>query len=117
MKRAKVARSSEALSPSRPALSPEARDGQLISLAYDLVEQRLRDGTATSQETVHFLRMGSMKERLERERLENENILLKAKAEAIESQARVEELYANAIRAMQVYNGTVSEEDEDERDY
>lgn len=115
MKRAKVAESSKTLPKMRPALSPEAREGQLIALATDLVEQRLRDGTATSQEVVHFLRLGSMRERLERERLKNENILLKAKTEAIESQAKVEELYANAIKAMQRYSGnadSAAEEDE-----
>lgn len=115
MKRAKVAGSSDIPPKLRPALTPEAREGQLIALATDLVEQRLRDGTATSQEVVHFLRLGSMRERLERERLENENILLRAKTEALESQARVEELYANAIKAMQRYSGHgVSEDDDDE---
>jgi hypothetical protein len=49
----------------RPALNPEARENQLISLAIDLVEQRLLDGTASSQETTHFLKLGSMKARLE----------------------------------------------------
>lgn len=117
MKRVKVAGSSTSLPKMRPALTPEAREGQLIALATDLVEQRLRDGTATSQEVVHILRLGSMRERLERERLENENILLRAKAEALESQARVEELYANAIKAMQLYSGNGDESEDDETDY
>ena len=116
MRRAKVAESSRPLPKTRPALTPEAREGQLIALATDLVEQRLRDGTATSQEVVHFLRLGSMRERLERERLENENILLRAKTEALESQAKVEELYANAIKAMQRYSGS-GDEDDDDTDY
>lgn len=78
----------------------------------------MRDGTATSQEVVHFLKLGSMRERLERERLENENVLLRAKTEALESQAKVEELYANAIKAMQRYSGNYDDEDEeDESDY
>lgn len=117
MKRAKVAGSSASLPKMRPALTPEAREGQLIALATDLVEQRLRDGTATSQEVVHFLRLGSMRERLERERLENENILVRAKAEAIKSQEKAEELYINAIRAFQRYSGSSNEEDDDESDY
>lgn len=59
-----------------------------------------------------------MRERLERERLENENVLLRAKTEALESQAKVEELYANAIKAMQRYSGNYDDEDEeDESDY
>lgn len=119
MRRAKVAESSEDLPKMRPALTPEAREGQLISLATDLVEKRLRNGTATSQEVVHFLRLGSMRERLERERLENENILLRAKTEALESQAKIEELYANAIKAMQRYSPSRDDDDEgeDEIDY
>ena len=55
-----------------------------------------------------------MRERLERERLENENILLRAKTEALESQAKVEELYANAIKAMQRYSGNAPDEEDDE---
>lgn len=119
MKRVKAAGSSTPLPKMRPALTPEAREGQLIALATDLVEQRLRDGTATSQEVVHFLRLGSMREKLERERLENENILLRAKTEALESQAKVEELYANAIKAMQRYGGNYNddEDEDDESDY
>ena len=100
----------------RPALTPEAREGQLIALATDLAEQRLRNGTATSQEVVHFLRLGSMRERLERERLENENILLRAKTEAIEAQAKSEELYLNAIKAMKRYSGSNELEDEADDD-
>lgn len=119
MKRVKATGSSAPLPKMRPALTPEAREGQLIALATDLVEQRLRDGSATSQEVVHFLRLGSMRERLERERLESENILLRAKTEALESQAKVEELYANAIKAMQRYSGNYNddEDEDDESDY
>ena len=89
----------------RPALSPEARENQLIALAVDLVEQRLIDGTASSQETTHFLKLGSMKNQLEMEKLREENKLLKAKTESIQSAKRVEELYAEAINAMRRYSG------------
>ena len=89
----------------RPALTPEARENQLIALAVDLVEQRLLDGTASSQETTHFLKLGSMKNRLEMEKLKEENKLLQAKTESIQSAKRVEELYAEAINAMRTYNG------------
>lgn len=98
----------------RPALTPEARENQLISLAVDLVEQRLIDGTASSQETTHFLKLGSMKNRLEMEKLEEENRLLKAKTESIQSQKRVEELYAEALNAMRSYAGQVGDSDDDE---
>lgn len=89
----------------RPALTPEARENQLISLAVDLVEQRLIDGTASSQETTHFLKLGSSKNRLELEKLEEENKLLRAKTESLQSQKRVEELYAEALNAMKNYAG------------
>ena len=86
-------------------LTPEARENQLIALAYDLVEQRLRDGTATSQETTHFLKMGSTKERLEKQILEEEKKLKQAKTEAIERDKRIEALYAEAIAAVKRYRG------------
>lgn len=89
----------------RPALTPEAREQQLIALAVDLVEQRLLDGTASSQETTHFLKLGSTRAMLERERMIKENALIAAKTEALESQKRIEELYADAITAMKRYAG------------
>ena len=98
----------------RPALTPEARENQLISLAVDLVEQRLIDGTACSQETTHFLKLGSIKNRLEMEKLEEENRLLKAKTESIQSQKRVEELYAEALNAMRSYAGQAGDNDDNE---
>jgi len=90
---------------SPPVLTPEARENQLISLAMDLVEQRLRNGTASSQETVHFLKLGSSKEKLEQQILAEQKKLVVAKTSAIESQERIDELYANAIKAMRTYSG------------
>lgn len=89
----------------RPALTPEARENQLISYAVDLVEQRLLNGTASSQETTHFLKLGSMKNRLEMKKLEEENKLLQAKTEALQSAKRQEELFKEAIEAMKRYSG------------
>ena len=94
----------------RPARTPEERNNQLIALAYDLVEQRLLDGSATAQETTHFLKLGSSKNRLEEEKLKKENALLKAKTEAIESNKRIEELYSKAIEAMRRYNGDFNQD-------
>ena len=96
----------------RPALTPEARENQLISLATDLVEQRLLDGTASSQETTHFLKLGSTKNRLELAKLEEENKLLRAKTEALQSQKRVEELYTNALNSMRRYSGQGGSDEE-----
>ena len=96
----------------RPALTPEARENQMIALAVDLVEQRLLDGTASSQETTHFLKLGSMKNRLEMEKLQEENRLQKARAEAFQAAKRVEGLYTEAIKAMRSYSGKGSDDDE-----
>lgn len=98
----------------RPALTPEADENQMIYLAMELVKQRLIDGTASSQETTHFLKLASSKARLERERLELENELTKAKTKSIQQSDRIEELYLNAIEAMKRYGG---HGDSDERDY
>lgn len=89
----------------RPALTPEAREQQLVALAVDLVQQQLLDGTASSQVITHYLKLGSTREKLERERLEEENKLLRAKVEAIKSAERQEELYAQALKAMSRYSG------------
>ena len=89
----------------RPALTPEARENQLISLAIDLVEQRLLDGTASSQETTHFLKLASRKAKLEAERQELENELIRAKTQALRDQADIKTLYADAIAAMRRYSG------------
>lgn len=89
----------------RPAMTPDARENQLISMAVDLAEKQLEEGTASSQVITHFLKLGSSKERLEREKLEEENKLLRAKTESLQSQKRVEELYAEALAAMRRYNG------------
>ena len=83
----------------------KARENQLISLAVDLAQKRLLDGTASSQVVTHFLKLGSTKERLEKEMMVEKKKLLKAKTEAIEAQRRVEELYAEALNAMKIYSG------------
>lgn len=86
-------------------MTPEARENQLVSLAMDLVEQRLLDGTASSQETTSILKMGTAKARLELEKLQVENELNRARKEAIESQKKIDALYEEAINAMREYAG------------
>lgn len=94
----------------KPAITPEARENQLISLAIDLAEKQLMEGTASSQVITHYLKLGSIKDQLECEKLKKENALLEAKAEAIRSAKRVEELYQNALDAMRSYSGGGSDE-------
>lgn len=97
----------------RPALTPEARENQLIALAVDLAEKQLQEGTASSQVITHYLKLGSTKERIEKEILEKQKELISAKTEALHSQKRIEELYADAITAMRTYNGQNRGDDDD----
>ena len=97
----------------RPAITPEARENQLIALAVDLAEQQLRDGTASSQVITEFLKRGSTKSQIEKELLEKQKELAAAKAEALKSAARIEELYEKAMKAMKRYGGQYDDEDED----
>lgn len=104
----------------RPATTPEARENQLISLAVDLAERQLLEGTASSQVITHYLKLGSSKEKIEREILEKQKMLIEAKTENLQSSKRIEELYAEAISAMKSYSGQAptpnDRDDEDEYD-
>ena len=101
------------LLPSRPpATTPEGREQQLIALAMEATEKRIRNGTASAQELVHFLKAGSPTAKLERQILEKQRDLVVAKTSAIESQKRVEELYSNALSAMRAYSGDSEKEDD-----
>ena len=95
----------------RPAMTPEAREQQMIALAVDLAEKQLQEGTASSQVITHYLKMGSMKERLERERVEEEKKLLRAKTKAYENAEEVKILYADAIKAIRDYSGNGDPDD------
>lgn len=77
----------------------------MVSLAHDLAEKQIREGSASSQVITHFLKLGSTRERLEQQRLEHENELTQVKIEAVRSQQRVEELYLEALKAMRTYAG------------
>lgn len=89
-----------------PARTPEALENEMIDDAMRLASKQLKDGSASSQVIVHFLKLGTTKANLEREKIALENELLKAKTEAINSNARIEELYNNAIEAMRNYTGS-----------
>lgn len=95
-----------------PALTQEARENEMISLAIDLAEKQLAEGTASSSVIVHYLKLGTTKEKLEKEKLRQENELLKAKTEALQSAKRVEELYSDALKAMRMYSGGRLDKDE-----
>ena len=95
----------------RPPLTPEANENQMISLAMDLVKQRLIDGTASSQETTHFLKLATAKAKLENKLLEAQTEMAIAKKKAYDSHERIEALYAEAIEAMRKYSGQGDSDD------
>lgn len=95
----------------RPALSPEARENQMIALAVDLAEQQLIDGTASAQVITHFLKLGTTKTELEKEKIRKETELLGAKIQMTDSIEEQKKLAEDAIKAMRNYSGT-GEDDE-----
>lgn len=94
-----------------PATSPQARENQLIGLAYNLVEQRLLDGTASAQETTHLLKMGSIRNQVELEKVRKESMLLDARVENLESSAHSDLEYSEVLKALKIYQGRGSEDD------
>lgn len=118
MARVKETQISEPVQRMKPAMTEEARENQLVALAVDLAEKQLLEGTASSQVITHYLKIGSTKERLERQIREKEKELIEAKTENLRSAQRIEELYANAIKAIGIYNGKGGgDDDEDDEDY
>lgn len=97
---------------SPPARTPEARENQMIAKAMALAEQKLNDGTASSQIIVEYIRRGSAKERLENEMRTEQVKLIRAKTQAIESEAKSEERYNQAIEAMKMYGGYMGGSDD-----
>ena len=112
MARVKESGSSESVKPMRPALTPEARENQMISYAVDLAEKQLREGTASSQVITHFLKLATVKEQLEREKIRQEIELQKAKTKALASDEEIKSMYADAIKAMQRYSGNGDADEE-----
>lgn len=109
--------SSEPVKRTRRALDPEARENQMISLAENLAEKQLMDGTASSQVITHYLKLGTAKYKLELERTKQENALLQAKTEMTQSYKNVEKLYSEAMDAFRSYSGQGPAEDFGDDDY
>lgn len=112
MAKVKVIKPNDTQKPLRPGMTLESRENQLIALAVDEAERQLREGTASSQVITHFLKLGSTMQRLERERLEEENKLLRAKTKALEDAGELKALYADALKAMRTYSGHGGSDDE-----
>lgn len=112
MKKSRTTSSSDSPTmPKRPALSPDSREGQLISYAVDLAEKQLLEGTASSQVITYYLKLGSSKERLEKEILEKQKELMDAKTQNLKSAERIEKLYKDALDAMRSYSGNGDSDD------
>lgn len=102
----------------RPALTPAAREEQMIAMAYDTAERQLREGTASSQVITHFLKLASSRERIEKEILEKQKDLIEAKTKAYQANELAEKRFEEAMRAFSRYQGNFSGsevvEDEDD---
>ena len=88
-----------------PATTPEGRENQMISHAFDLAEKQMLEGTASSSVIVHYLKLATQRETLEREKLQRENELLQARVESLRQGEDIKALYENAIRSMRAYSG------------
>lgn len=104
--------SSSTVRRTRKALTPEARENQLIAKAMNLAEKQIDEGTASSQIICHFLKAATSRAELEKEKIRHENELLRAKTESLQSAKNSEELLSKAIKAMGIYKGQ-GDEDED----
>ena len=96
-----------------PSLDPEGRENEMISLAVDLAEKQLREGTASSAIIAHYLKLGSTKEKKEKDKLQKEIELLDAKADSLKSAKRSEESFAKALEAFKSYGGQTNEKFDD----
>lgn len=99
---------------SAPAMTPEAKEQEMIALATQVAEEQLRNRTASSQVICHYLKLGTTNAELEREKIRNENLLLEAKRSNLISQEESEKKYTAVLNAMKAYSGLVELPDEDE---
>lgn len=109
MSKGRVVKSTDAIEMCRPALSPDARENQMIDLAITAAEEQLRNGTASSQVITHYLKLGTSLAKLEKQKLENEILLLEAKTKKVESEQNSEAMFAEAISAFTRYQGGKNE--------
>ena len=103
-----------ATKPKLPAPNPEIAEQRCIDASFSLALRQLEDGSASPSVITHFLKMGTEKTRLEREKLEKETALLKTREHAIRSAEQTEKIYSDAVQAMKIYTGQINEDDEDD---
>lgn len=92
-----------------PALSEEARESRMISLAMNLAEKQLEEGTASSQVITHYLKLATTRERIEKEILERQKELVQAKTDSLRANQQLSDLFSEAIRAMKEYSNETEE--------
>lgn len=97
-----------------PALTDDAEELQMISLARQLSMERMKSGTASAQEIVYWLKMGSSEKRIEKEILEEQKKLVKAKTKAINDAEVTAKAYQDAVAALKTYQGIEDSEEGDE---
>lgn len=117
MAKVKAPNTSNKINETKPPLTPEAMENQMIYLAMELAAKQLREGTASSQVITHYLKLGSSKEKLEKDILVENKKLLTAKTEAIQSTKQRDEMYTKAIAAMRKYNGSGDDDYEEPEEY
>ena len=93
----------------RPILTDEAREMRLIALATDLAEKQLKEGTASSQVITHYLKLGSTREKIEKDILREQKKLIQAKTEQVESSQDIKQLYEDAMQAFKTYTPSDSD--------
>lgn len=101
----------------KKAMTREARENQMIALADDLAEKKLRDGSASNQLIIHYLNLGTAKAQLEKAKLEAETKLIEAKVEVTETEKRGAEAYEQALKAFSRYRGDSDDDESDDDDY
>lgn len=94
-----------------PPKTIEEAENQMIFLAMNLAREQLENGTASAQVITHYLKLGSTKEKLDQQNIQQDIMLKEAKTNAIQSAESAEELYADAIAKMSIYSGEIGEED------
>ena len=96
-----------------PPTTDEERAMQMSAMALDSIEERIREKKASPSELLYCAKLGSEEARLDRQ-IQRENVkLLQARTEDIQRSKNTEELYRQAIKAFQSYNGIDLEEEED----
>lgn len=114
---AKAVKRSDSTTPlTRKPLSPEAQENLMISLAMDLAEKKLRDGTAPNQLIIELVKRGSTKARIENELLEKQRDLAVARADSLKTNDRFLEICEKAMKAMRRYQGQGDDEEPENDD-